>query len=642
MQKKVTASVDIIASGSVYLLEEMARMIKGSNGSDAIGKTMGKIEDVFPIKASDRLRVPFSQHGDLLPIEFGVHQDHRWEQVGPLLVEFLAKRGASVDWTQSVPLLGLEFFYGLMDATTANELSQFSTIRVVRHAPTLRTIDVSIQPLGDLFASSQIQLPKPEIDSGDPTVHRVAVFDGGLAGDFFAPWAREFADSVSQGQDAKLQEHGFRVTSALLFGNLPSSGELRCPRFAVDHFRVLDNESDDADPYLLPRTLRIIRDTLEGGAYEFSNISIGPQYPVVDDDIHPWTATLDGLAGSGNLLISVAAGNTGQMDSDLGYDRVQVPADGANVLSVGAADLPQDGDSVRAAYSSVGPGRPTGYVKPDVIAFGGGSQIGFRTFSPNGRGGVDAVRGTSFSAPSVLRAGVQMREIFGDKISTLGIRCLLINAAQGKRNLREKGWGVVVPNEAIDLCTCGDGEVRVIYQGNLIDGQYVRSPIPSPVYEDLFEELPDDHPVEVAVTLCVGTEIDPFDAASYTRRGVEAWFTHRIPSEDGQLKEHTRPFFQVSAVFSSKTEQDRRAAGKWETVLHQKRIMELSSLRDAAIRLHPMSRFQGERDAAERGHTIPYAMVVAVKIPEIKDLYDRAYRKYSSRLEILTPVRIQI
>src|SRR5690606_8324049 len=104
--------------------------------------------------------------------------------------------------------------------------------------------------------------------------------------------------------------------------------------------------------------------------FSFVGISIGPDIPIDDDEIHPWTAKLDAVFASGKTLACIAAGNSGQADKILGYDRIQPPADCVNALAVGACT--SEGENWRKTnYSSGGHGRSPGFVKPEGVAFGG-------------------------------------------------------------------------------------------------------------------------------------------------------------------------------------------------------------------------------------------------------------------------------
>ncbi|MFN8579433.1 MAG: hypothetical protein U0163_00440 [Gemmatimonadaceae bacterium] len=86
--------------------------------------------------------------------------------------------------------------------------------------------------------------------------------------------------------------------------------------------------------------------------FDFVNLSLGPDLLIEDDEVHVWTASLDEHFSHGKSLVAVAVGNTGQDDWDSGNARIQAPADGVNVLSVGACDSTH-GPWQRASYSSM-------------------------------------------------------------------------------------------------------------------------------------------------------------------------------------------------------------------------------------------------------------------------------------------------
>jgi hypothetical protein len=124
----------------------------------------------------------------------------------------------------------------------------------------------------------------------------------------------------------------------------------------VDHLRVLDQESGGEDPLELYRTLGLIEQVLLSRSYEFINLSLGPDLEVEDQEVHAWTSVIDELLSDGDTLMTVAVGNNGERDRELGYSRVQVPSDCVNALAVGAAD-DTGADWARAPYSAIGPGR---------------------------------------------------------------------------------------------------------------------------------------------------------------------------------------------------------------------------------------------------------------------------------------------
>ena len=49
--------------------------------------------------------------------------------------------------------------------------------------------------------------------------------------------------------------------------------------------------------------------------YDFINLSIGPQLPIEDDDVHAWTAVIDERLSRGTTLATIAVGNDGEGDA---------------------------------------------------------------------------------------------------------------------------------------------------------------------------------------------------------------------------------------------------------------------------------------------------------------------------------------
>jgi hypothetical protein len=239
-------------------------------------------------------------------------------------------------------------------------------LRAVREMPQLRVFDPMVRTVP--LRAGKMSLPVGR--SVDETI-RVAIFDGGLpAGSNLQPWVRSL-DAPGVGRPVpKLMEHGQAVTSAALFGQLTPSETPPLPYVKIDHYRVLDKKSG-TDPLDLVEVLNRIRNVLETSRrYQFINLSIGPQLPIEDDDVHSWTAVLDEYLSNGETLATIAVGNGGQLDALASLNRIQVPSDCVNGVSVGSCDRFL-GRWQRASYSSVGPGRSPGLMKPDVVAFGG-------------------------------------------------------------------------------------------------------------------------------------------------------------------------------------------------------------------------------------------------------------------------------
>ena len=297
------------------------------------------------------------------------------------------------------------------------------------------------------------------------------------------------------------QAHGVGVTSALLYGSLAHGQSLPQPFTSVDHYRVIDAETahDPQGHYF--DVLNRIMNVLQQDNYQFVNLSLGLFVPIEDEEIHVWTASLDEHFSDGRTLVTVAAGNTGENDWDAGNARIQAPADGVNVLSVGAADCENEKWS-RATYSSIGPGRSPGLVKPDVLAFGGSKKFPFWIPDSLQQGQTVPIQGTSFAAPLALRAAIAIRTRLGPVIKPLALKALLIHHSEPLAfEQREVGWGRV-PTDFEQMITCPDGTVHVLYQGSLEPGKYLRAGIPPLPAGGVSGD------VKLRVTFCYASEIN--------------------------------------------------------------------------------------------------------------------------------------
>lgn len=503
-----------------------------------------------------------------------------------------------------------------------SKLSQFAFLRTVRVMPTLR-------PLGPIIRSTPKNKPfaasLPTTGPLDKQLHG-AIFDGGM-GD--AKALKQFVQvhelpGIGKEVDEYL-DHGTGVTSAALFGPISKGTAVPQPYGRVDHYRVLDDRSAN-DPYDLYDTLKRIRSVLQSRKYSFVNLSIGPALPIEDRDVHAWTAVLDDLFSDGDTLATVAVGNSGEADWKSGNARVQVPSDSVNSLAVGAANS-QGKSWTRAAYSSIGPGRSPGLIKPDLVAFGGSNPEPFyvldrsiSTFIPEA--------GTSYAAPNTFRMGMGLRAHFGNLLSPLAIRGLLVHSAEADENpSREVGWGRL-PQHMDSLVVCGDGVARVVYQEELAPAQYLRAPIPLP--SGNLEGM-----ITISATFCIACETDPQDPSNYTRGGLEIFFRpHAEKLEEGKKEAKTTTFFRRSDY---DTEKDlRHDAHKWETTLHRSRRFRATSLKDPVFDVHYQTRLTGR--TAQGGDKIRYALIITVSAPGIPNLYDRIVQRYRTQLEPLSPV----
>lgn len=338
---------------------------------------------------------------------------------------------------------------------------------------------------------------------------------------------------------------------------------------------------------------------------------------------------IDDRLSRGKTLATIAVGNDGDSPSSGGLNRIQVPADCVNALAVGACDNP-DSPWQRCAYSSVGPGRSPGLIKPDFVEFGGCLQRPFIALSESASIALEATEGTSFSAPSALRLATGVRAHFGANLNALAIRALLIHTTEACEHPCEDVGRGRVARSVQNIVLCDDDTVRVVYQGNIAPSRYIRAPIPVPS-----ESIPGK--VQITATLCYATDVDPHHPGNYTRAGLEAAFRPHDQKRKSHKQIHadTKSFFG-KAQNGLMEDELRRDAWKWENCLHGSVGFQGKSLRNPVFDIHYNARL-GSRNFAP-DDDLAYALVITVEAKHLGQLYDDVVRKYASLLEPLRPV----
>lgn len=593
-----------------------------------------RIEGVSVDTPEHKLRFIRSKKKDFY-LEVVLHASHTQHSVLDAFRTYLELLAIEGDLERRIHAGRLCFIPVRSSATQLRDLASFAFLRVAREMPKLRRL----APLRTISIPAGSATTLPSAPPIDPDL-KAAVFDGGL-NDIpeLRPWVNRYdAEKIGPAMPEGLH-HGACVTSAVLFGPLTPGTPAERPYAHIDHYRVIDDRSgQDIDLYdVLPR----IRDVLQSRQYQFVNLSIGPELPVDDDEVHPWTAVLDELCSSGDILTTIAAGNNGEGDATLGFNRVQVPSDSVNGLGVGSADTLATTWS-RAHYSAVGPGRCPGLVKPDVLAFGGVSTDPYWVVNPDDAKTLYPQMGTSFASPSALRLALGVRAHFGDRLTPLAIKALLIHCTdQAPLERSEQGWGRI-PASVEDLVICPDGTARIVYQGELSPAQHLRAPVPLP--DSTLRGM-----VTITATICFATAVDPEDPASYTRSGLDVVFRPHdekfgtTKDDQGTVVQSTHPktasFFQLRDY---STEKERRQdAHKWETVLHQRKKKRAASLRNPAFDIHFAPRAYGAIAPAHLTDRIRYALIITIENPHTLDLYDRIVQRYRTQIQPLTPL-IQI
>lgn len=523
---------------------------------------------------------------------------------------------------------GLSFLEIETSAELIKDVAKFSLVRVIRKMPELRL-------LRPMLRSKSIggEIEYPNIEPIDKNL-KAAIFDGGVPVDHpICLWTRPFEFPDCDPAEPELLEHGISVTSAFLFGHLDPNQPLPQPYCYVDHYRVIDN-APGQNPFELYEVLNRIEDVLSEEKYDFINLSIGPCLPIEDDEVHAWTAVLDHYLSTGKTVATIAVGNDGEADPSINANRVQVPSDCVNALAIGACDTP-DKNWQRVSYSSIGPGRSPGLIKPDLVDFGGSLGRPFLAVNADGIGYLQTA-GTSFAAPSVLRIGSGIKAHFGNSLGSLAIRTLLIHSSESSTHPKnEVGWGRVAKN-LDDIVLCENHTMRVVFQGKISSSKYLRAPIPLPASSIKGN-------VKIKATLCFATPVDPHHPNNYTKSGLEVFMRPNKNKKRIVKEGNAEPLHAITKKFFAKehksilTEDELRTdAFKWENCLHAEKTFRGSSLNEPVFDIHYISRSEGHSDG--RNLELNYALIITVEATKTPDLYDQVVRRYATLLEQLQPI----
>lgn len=620
-----TLTTELFARGTRSALRKWSENLPNWAPTRRSATELVTIEEIAAPTPREKIKGTLPLEG-VLPMEIVLHAGELEGEIDKLeeFAIFLERRGLSREFGRRFYAQGLCFLELDAPSERAEEIATFSTVRALRKMPELRVLRPTIRSSG--VPSTSPNLPVEPPVSSDV---RVAIFDGGVPeGHPITEWVTPLELEGMLPATDGLYEHGVAVTSAALFGHIDPKKPIPRPFAPIDHYRVLD-EDPNQDLHELYEVLERIERVLTDQEYDFINLSIGPCLPIEDDDVHAWTAVLDDRLSRSSTLAAIAVGNDGESDSVTGLNRVQVPSDCVNALGIGACDSPEN-DWQRAPYSSVGPGRSPGLVKPDLVGFGGSVARPFVALSHELDPKLTSTGGTSFAAPSIVRMASGVRAHFGPSLSHLAIRALLVHTAEASAtDACEVGWGRCA-QELDSIVLCADDEVRVVYQGEISPAKYIRASIP--VTPNRINGM-----VNLKATVCYKSPTDPHHPGNYTRAGLEIAFRPHAEKfkNETQMHPNTKAFFGSSPAGATEDEL-RRDAWKWENCLHSELRMRGSSLSNPVFDIHYNSRLEGRNFAPDR--KLPYALVISVRARGVSDLYDQIVRQYANQLEPILPI----
>jgi subtilisin family serine protease len=557
-------------------------------------------------------------------------------------VALVESRGGEVHRDFSRQVGGLTFMPIRASSTDVRELARFNPLRVLRPMPAIRP-----RPRFGLRSGSRIVPPAVRGALADVTT--VAVFDGGVrdtggAGLFSIP----LVDLTSEPVDPDDLDHGTGVTGAVLYGLLEPGAQAPQPPLPVESFRVMPapyNPGDLDGYWILDR----IKETLSEDRHKIVNLSLGPTL-AVEDDMEPnrWTAELDQLAWERDIVFVVAAGNDGNQHPDTGLHRVQVPADMANAISVGACDAPApDRPWARAPYSSMGPGRPGSRIQPLGVQFGGVDDRLFNVLRSDGS--FLEASGTSFSAPVVTHA---LADLAGrlPRVNSSVLRAFATHFAERHRAYKarqdELGFGRL-PLSFADALDCGPDEAHVLFVDQIARGDILGYQLPVP---GTFSSA-----AKISVTLAYASPVEPTQPTEYTsasleltlrpHRNIFRFSPPRGSTEKARNVDLTsteartlltsgwtssqEPVTKTLASAASLNEADLRDSGKWETLRHHRVSFAAGEINDARLELRYFARRAGALDGSPT--EVPFAIIVSVSDPNSGGtLYDEVAAQFAA------------
>ncbi len=215
----------------------------------------------------------------------------------------------------------------------------------------------------------------------------------------------------------------------------------------------------------------------------------------------------------------------------------------------------------------------------------------------------------------------------------LNLEALLIHSAKANNcNRQEVGWGKT-PDDLMSIITCTPGVARIVYQGSLTPGKFIKAKLPIPK-GGLSGRC------RLRATFCYASPVDPQDANAYTRAALDITFRPNAGKKKKMDSEiaNSKSFF-TSSVYA--TEEERKTGlSKWETVLHAEKGLLGKSLCDPAFDIHYIAREAGA--ATRRAENLSYALILSIEAPKHKELFTDILNSYSALLPIQPQIALPI
>lgn len=528
---------------------------------------------------------------------------------------------------------GPTFILGNISEGGLGDLSKYNFLRTVHP---IRNLNLPILNA----RSSDISLPQVPVTNSNLPKVKIGVFDGGVN-----PQNRYLKDYVNYHEISSVAaendylQHGNAVCGAILYGELnkyKNSDVLPEPIFTVESFRVLPEKNLYKVIDNIEKTVKTYDDI------DIYNISFGPRGPILDDQIDRFTYSLDVLALD-NKIFTIAVGNDG--DAVEPFNRIQVPSDSVNNISVGSYSFFQD-HIYRSSYSCIGLGREGGKVKPDLLAFGGDERNLFQLVDLQGKKRL-LQAGTSFAAPLVARRLGQLVHK-SKQLTPLVSRTLLLHTAKSTLgDGSQEGFGIM-SDSVEETLNCSPLKVTVLYTGFIFPSRSIKLPIPLPD-----KDIPGT--INISWTNCTLTGINTKDSDLYTNSCIEETFypnsniysftkkgkksiSLNIVNNLEEIKSLISQGYRqgknpVGDTAKRQSEIDRRLDYKWDTVSKKAKGKVSTNIKDPFLIISALSR---DDDDVQK---IQYCIAVTI---EAKKYVGNMYQDIMNKYKVLEALNIEI
>lgn len=583
---------------------------------EKIQEQICRIEKVKPFYSDTKIHL---KEINSTTFDLIIHNSSNGINIVNALTYFISNIDSNITINHQREVDGLIFLNLSTQSKNIDQLSKFSYVRSIQPTPKLREIKTNSIKNEEKISIDSIKIKEDYLNKD----LNVAILDGGLTNEttFLRPYTRYIDMLYTMNQDQELLTHGTQVTSSFLFG--PLKENILTPFSRVTNYRVCDNTMD------IYEVLEKIEEVLERNHPDFINLSIGPSGEIDNDTINIWTSILDNIFSTGEYFCTIAAGN----DGETSYPRIGAPSDCINALGIGASDTEDFISWNKVGYSSIGPGRSPGFMKPDGLSFGGSDIEDFNVICEDNK--IIPTQGTSFASPYTLRTAVGLKSLFNHKeLTPIALKALMLHHTSKNKNHLDNhvGWGRFNSNP-LDIMRCDDNEIKVLYQSTLDVGKTYKAIIPSP--KDGYKGQ-----INISATLCFFSPVSAEHPSSYSQFGLDVKF-YRTNS-NGKLKPDSS-FFNLGNSFQDDYLREsllRKQFQKWETTVKGERKITGTSLGSPYFKIKHMGR-EAHGGQTTKKTTMQFALVLTIIAEEMHDFYDLINQEYPSLEPIASTVELK-